>query len=134
MIRYFFLLRKTESGRQTRTVFLFLWVKILSLLKRIKISKGEIKWKENTLSKGFKSVLYTYTSIGANVEEANGAYSKVDFASKMSIAYKEARETHYWLRLLSDSNILSETDCSPLLLDCEELQRILGSIIKTSRS
>jgi four helix bundle protein len=108
--------------------------KILSLLKRIKISKGEIKWKENTLSKGFKSVLYTYTSIGANVEEANGAYSKVDFASKMSIAYKEARETHYWLRLLSDSNILSETDCSPLLLDCEELQRILGSIIKTSRS
>lgn len=59
MIRYFFLLRKTESGRQNQNSLPFLFMgKILSLLKRIKISKGEIKWKENILSTGFKSVLY----------------------------------------------------------------------------
>src|SRR5690554_2364412 len=64
MIRYFFLLRKTESGRQNQNSLPFLFMgKILSLLKRIKISKGEIKWKENILSTGFKSVLYNITGV-----------------------------------------------------------------------
>jgi len=69
MIRYFFLLRKTESGRQNQNSLPFLFMgKILSLLKRIKISKGEIKWKENTLSTGFNSVLYTLVTATLSVE------------------------------------------------------------------
>ena len=49
-----------------------------------------------------KQILKSGTSIGANVEEAIGAQSEKDFLNKLSIAYKEARETHYWLRLLHD--------------------------------
>lgn len=59
--------------------------------------------KEYTLS---KQILRSGTSIGANVEEAIGGISRKDFRSKISIACKESRETHYWLRLLSDSEII----------------------------
>ena len=48
------------------------------------------------------------TSIGANVEEAYGSQSKADFTAKISIACKEARETHYWLRLLTASDLIQE--------------------------
>lgn len=81
-----------------------------------------------------KQVLRSGTSIGANVEEALGGQSKKDFLSKMSIAYKEARETHYWLRLLKDSNYLEEKISISLLNDCMELLKIIGSIQKTTKS
>ena len=84
--------------------------------------------KEFVLS---KQVLRSGTSIGANVEEAIGAQSEKDFLSKMSIAYKEARETHYWLRLLRDSNILDSRHTDLIFDDCDELLRLSGSIIKT---
>ena len=78
-------------------------------------------------------VLRSGTSIGANVEEAIGAYSSKEFLSKISIAYKEARETKYWLRLLRDANYLEPKQVESLLVDCEEVLKILGSIIRTSR-
>ena len=81
-----------------------------------------------------KQILKSGTSIGANVEEALGAQSHRDFVAKMSIAYKEAREIHYWLRLLRDSEILSLKLSSSLLSDCTELLKILGSILKTSKN
>jgi four helix bundle protein len=74
------------------------------------------------------------TSIGANTEEAIGGQSKSDFVHKLSIAYKEARETAYWLRLLNDSGILEEKLAASFLSDIEELKKILASIIKTSKS
>ena len=61
--------------------------------------------KEFVLS---KQLLRSGTGIGANVEEAIGGQSRADFASKLAIAYKEARETSYWLRLLKDTGYLSE--------------------------
>ena len=73
------------------------------------------------------------TSIGANVEEAVGGQSRKDFVSKCSIAYKEARETHYWLRLLRDTNYLQITQAESLLTDCEELLKILTAIIRSSK-
>ena len=78
-----------------------------------------------------KQILKSGTSIGANIEEANGCFTKKDFKSKMSISYKEARETLYWLRLLRDSKIVTPDQIGPLILDCEELLRIIGSAIKT---
>ncbi len=60
------------------------------------------------------------TSIGANAEEAVGGQSKADFISKISIAYKEARETKYWIRLLVATNYLDETQAKSLLDDLEE--------------
>lgn len=81
-----------------------------------------------------KQLIRSGTSIGANVEEAIGAQSKNDFISKLSISYKEARETLYWLQILTDSNFLTNKQSSSLIVDCEELLKILGSIIKTSKS
>jgi len=78
-----------------------------------------------------KQLLRCGTSIGANVEEAIGGHSKHDFAWKISIAYKEAREAHYWVRLLVDSGYLDVEDARPLLQKADELMRILGSIQKT---
>ena len=72
------------------------------------------------------------TSIGANVEEAQAAQSRADFRSKMSIAAKEARETHYWLRLARDGQVLPEDSISQIISDIEEIKRILTSIVKSS--
>jgi four helix bundle protein len=51
-----------------------------------------------------KQIIRSGTSIGANIEEAIAAQSKIDFISKMTIASEEARETKYWLRILDKSN------------------------------
>lgn len=74
------------------------------------------------------------TSIGANTEEAVGGQSEKDLQSKLSIAYKEARESHFWIRLLRDSNIITLKMAESFLNDCEEIQKILGSIIKTLKA
>ena len=78
-----------------------------------------------------KQVLRSGTSIGANVEEAVGGQSDKDFKHKLSIAYKEARETHYWLRLLRDSFYLESKHVESLINDCDELMKISGSILLT---
>jgi four helix bundle protein len=66
-------------------------------------------------------MLRSGTSIGANVEEAIGGQSRKDFCSKLSIAYKEARESHYWLRLIRDSNLYEEEEVNRRLFECEEI-------------
>lgn len=81
-----------------------------------------------------KQVLRSGTSIGANIEEAIGSYSKKEFISKVSIAYKEARETKYWLRLLFYSKQLDEEIYINLTKNLEEILRILGAIQKTSKN
>jgi four helix bundle protein len=79
-------------------------------------------------------ILRSGTSIGANIEEAIGGVSRKDFVNKLSISYKEARETNYWLRLLRDTSILDRKLADSLLKDCDELLRILYSIVNSSRS
>jgi four helix bundle protein len=73
------------------------------------------------------------TSIGSNVEEAQAAQSRADFRSKMAIAAKEARETHYWLRLTRDGTILDHERVNPLIDDIEAIKRILTSIVKSAK-
>jgi len=87
--------------------------------------------KEFVLS---RQLLKSGTSIGANTEEALGGQTDRDFYTKFNIVYKEARETHFWLRLLRDSNILSGEQADSLLKDCEEILKIVGSITKTLKS
>ena len=70
------------------------------------------------------------TSIGANIEEALGAQSDRDFYMKVSIAYKEARETHYWLRLIKETSMIEANLADSLLSDCGELLKIIGTIKK----
>lgn len=85
--------------------------------------------KEFVLS---KQLLRSGTSIGANAEEAVGGYTKKDFKYKMGIAYKEARETMYWLKLLKETRYILAKDADRLIANCEELLRILWKIIKSS--
>jgi len=84
--------------------------------------------KEYILS---KQLMRSGTSIGANIEESIGAQSDKDFYSKLTIAYKEARETHYWIRLLTETNYLTSKEENSLLKDTEEILRIITSIQKT---
>ncbi len=76
-------------------------------------------------------LLRSGTSIAANIEEALGGQSTKDFYAKLTIAYKEARETRFWLRLLRDSSYLEKEKCEPLLELNEEILRIIGAIQKT---
>lgn len=71
-------------------------------------------------------------SIGANVEEAQAGQSRADFLSKMSIAAKEARECRFWLRLICDDDVLKKLPAAAPLADCEEIVRILTSIVKST--
>jgi four helix bundle protein len=85
-------------------------------LRVIKLYKYFIaEKKEYVLS---KQILRSGAAIGANIEEANQAQSKADFVHKLSISQKEAFETDYWLRLLRDSEYLTEAQANSLLNDC----------------
>lgn len=79
-------------------------------------------------------ILRCGTSIGANVEEAVGAVSRKDFTNMLSIAYKEARETNYWLRLLKDTGFINGKMYSSIESDCTELCKLLFSIIRSSKN
>jgi four helix bundle protein len=80
-----------------------------------------------------KQILRSGTSIGANVREGNRGQTKPDFITKMSIAYKEADETSYWLELLHESGYLNKESFESIYEDNLELLRLLSSIIITSR-
>ena len=75
-----------------------------------------------------KQLLRSGTSIGANIEEALGGQSTKDFLSKISIAYKEGRETDYWLRLLKDSHFINFDQYNSINGKLEEILKILGKI------
>lgn len=79
-------------------------------------------------------LLRSGTSIGANVEESQASQSEADFVSKCSIACKEARETHYWLRLLSEVKIIPSDRLSDLIRESDELIAILTTIVKKVKS
>jgi four helix bundle protein len=79
-------------------------------------------------------ILRSGTAIGSNVEEALAGVSRADFIAKMSIASKEARETHYWLRLLRDSKTVPGSRIDSLQNESLELIRILTAIVKTSQT
>lgn len=78
-------------------------------------------------------LLRSGTSVGANVEEAGAAESRKDFIHKYAIACKEARESHYWLRLLAASGTVTKERLAPLIGEANELIAILTTIIKKSR-
>lgn len=81
-----------------------------------------------------RQLLKSGTSIGANTQEATGAFSKKEFIAKLQISYKEAKETLYWLNLLTDTGILDERRSKLMVNDCEEILKIITSILKSSKS
>ena len=101
-------------------------LRIVKLYKHLAEEK-----KEYVLS---KQILRSGTSIGANIAEGNQAQSKPDFIHKLSIAHKESFETEYWLCLLRDGEFITEKQAESLIIDCQEVQKILTSSIKTAKS
>ncbi len=101
-------------------------IRIVNLCKHLRSTK-----KEYTLS---KQLLRSGTSIGANIAEAQQAQSKADFISKLSIALKETTETKYWIRLMCATEYLSPQAYQSIFSDCVELEKMLVSSIKTSKS
>jgi four helix bundle protein len=80
-----------------------------------------------------RQLLRSGTSIAANYEEATGAFSKEDFIYKISIAFKEAKETTLWLRLMLDSRRVDEGEISEIIKESEEIRNILGKSVKTAQ-
>ncbi len=99
-------------------------VRIVNLYKYLTGKK-----KEFVLS---KQILRSGTSIGANIEEADGGISRAEFSQKISIAYKEAKETKYWLKLLRETDYIEDSAFSSMLSDCDEICKILFSILKST--
>ena len=100
-------------------------------LEVIKLYKTLVDKKEFVLS---KQILRSGTSIGANIHEAVASESKKDFVHKLGIAVKEARETSYWLNLLKDSDYITNDEFNRLNNSCDEIIRILNSIILTTKA
>ena len=87
--------------------------------------------KEYILS---KQLIRSGTAIGALIEEAIGGQTEKDFFAKLTIAYKEARETKYWIRLLTDTGFFETIKSNELMVDIEELLRLIGSIQKSMKA
>ena len=98
-------------------------------LKSIQLYKELTKEKEFIIS---KQLLRSATSIGANVFEASAASSRKDFANKMSIASKEARESYYWLKLLKEGKMVN-TEVDDQIKDIRNIINVLTAIVKTTR-
>lgn len=101
-------------------------LRIIRLYQHLQKQKADLVLPRQLLRSG--------TSIGANVEEAIGALSRADFLARIGIAYKEARETHYWIRLLKDTGIIEGEAAESLLVDAERLKKTLAKIQKTTRN
>jgi four helix bundle protein len=102
-------------------------VRVIKLCQELDEKPGVSRTLANQL-------LRSGTSVGANLEESKGGQSRADFLSKVSISLKEARETHYWLRLLLAADILPERQLTPLLDEANQLVAILTTIVKKLKS
>ena len=80
-----------------------------------------------------KQLMRSGTSVGANVKEAIRGISRAEFRSKMSISLKEASESEFWIELLRDTGYLTEQQADSLLNDCQELLKLLMTIVKSSK-
>ena len=101
-------------------------IRIVNLYKYLATEKIEFVLSKQLLRSG--------TSIGANVEEAIGGASDKDFLNKLGIAYKEARESIYWLKLLHATDYITKDEFESLHNDAEEICKILGKIQITTKN
>jgi len=103
---------------------------MLFAIRIVKLYKALCEKKEYVMS---KQILKSGTSIGANIAEANCAFSKKEFLSKTYISLKECAETGYWLELLLKTEFINEKEFSSLNEDREEIYKMLMAITKTTR-
>ncbi len=100
-------------------------LRIVNLSKYLTSERREFSLSRKVLDSG--------TAIGVLIEEAKQGEDRSDFSQKLAVANKEAFKTNFWLRLRHDSEFLNKTQFSSLLSDCEELQKMLISSLKTTK-
>jgi len=100
-------------------------IKLYQALQQAKDGAGRVLGKQ---------YLRAATSIGANVEEAQAGESRADFIHKYGIAQKEARESLYWLSLLTESEIIPIRRLRPLMKGTEELYAVITGIILSAKN
>ena len=113
-------LRKMNENNIVQQKSFSFAIRIVNAYKYLVSEKKEFVFSKQLLRSG--------TSIGANIEESIGAQSDKDFFTKITIAYKEARETTYWLKLLKETEYLSNDEASSLLNDAEDIRKKIGKI------
>lgn len=101
-------------------------------IRVVKLFKYLIQ-KDKSLEAIYIQLLKAGTSIGANVSESQSAVSKKDFINKLFISLKESRETDYWLNLFYRTEIINQSEFDSMIKDCDELERLLSSSIKTAK-
>lgn len=97
----------------------------------IKLQQYLIKEKKETIIS--KQIIRSATSIGANINEANYGSSKADFIAKMHIALKECAETEYWIRLLKESEYITDEWFNITIDECLSIKRMLISTLNTAK-
>ncbi len=101
-------------------------IRVIRLSKFLKEEKCEYVFS--------KQIVRCGTSIGANIEEAAGAQSDKDFIAKLHISLKESKETHYWIRLLRDTDYITQDMAASMLSDLDEIITMLTRSLKTLKS
>jgi four helix bundle protein len=80
----------------------------------------------------WRQLVRSSASVGANLEEADAGSSKIDFAYRVKVAVREARESKYWLRLIEGAGLEGKAIVRPLLQESSELVAILTTIAKNA--
>jgi len=104
----------------------------------VKTAKFTKKMPKNSVTMEYaKQLIRSSSSVGANLEEADGALTKKDFINKLGIARRESSESRHWLKLIhSVENFTSKElngELSWLIKEAEELKLILSSIISKTK-
>lgn len=120
----------TEEAKATASIHELSYDFACRITRLFQYLTEDAEYKEYISS---KQIYRSGTSIGANVRESKHAQSDADFLSKMSIAYKEADETDYWLNLLHDNGYINKTQFESLSNDPTRILKIPTSIVKTMR-
>lgn len=118
----------TETGKRQFD----LEERTLAFAKDVRSLVKSIPKTQSNIEDG-KQVIRSSGSIGANYIEANEALSKKDFIMRIKISRKEAKESNFWLQLISTGdNTTLERERTKLLRESLELMKIFGSIVRTS--
>ena len=121
----------TEEAKATASIHELSYDFACRITRLFQYLTEDSEYKEYVQS---KQLYRSGTSIGANVRESKHAQSEADFLSKMSIAYKEADESDYWLNLLHDNGYLDDKQFESLKHDMDRILKILTSIVKTKNN
>jgi len=100
-------------------------IDIISCCKKVKFS--------SISDQIVKQLVRSATSIGANYQEANGASSRKDFANKISICKKEAKESYHWLIMLKSTDVGVKSIVERLQDECHQLVLIFSKILSSTK-